>query len=280
MTSLLRSPGMFSRKLVILAAMAALALGLPAAAPAIQLGASAAAQSVAGKRIPTSSATAGMPELGPLFANGSRTHDCTASVVDSSHGDVLLTAAHCVSGSGAGMVFAPGFHNGISPFGRWTVTAVHLAPDWLKSQDPHEDFAFLTVAPQRIDGRLREIEQVTGAFQLGGQPRSGEAITVLGYPAGSDNDAITCRTTVSFTGAFPSFNCSGFVAGTSRGPWLIHTVHGARIVGVIGGMNQGGCVDSTSYSSPLTQAARSVYARASDHATPDVAPTPGSDGCS
>jgi V8-like Glu-specific endopeptidase len=271
---------MASRQFLILAAAVALALGLPAAAPAIQLGASATVHTAASKRIATSSTTKGVSEVGALFANASRAqHDCTASVVDSSHGDVLLTAAHCVSGTGAGMVFAPGYRNGISPYRRWTVTAVHLAPDWLKSQDPHEDFAFLTVAPQTINGRIREIEQVTGAYALGGKPRSGEAITVLGYPVGTDNDAISCRTTVSFTGAFPSFNCSGYVDGTSGGPWLAHTAQGVRIVGVIGGMNQGGCVESTSYSSPLTQAARKVYTRASDHAAPDVAPTPGSDGC-
>jgi V8-like Glu-specific endopeptidase len=220
-----------------------------------------------------------VPEVGVVFANAPSTqHDCTASVVDSPDGDMLLTAAHCVSGSGAGMVFAPGYHNGISPYGRWTVTAVYLAPGWLKSQDPQDDFAFLTVAPRAIDGRLTEIERVTGGYQLGGKPRSGEAITVLGYPTGSD-DAITCRTTVYFTGAFPSFNCSGYVNGTSGGPWLAHSGGRARIVGVIGGKNQGGCAASTSYTPLLTHAAQTVYAQASDHAAPDVAPAPASDGC-
>jgi V8-like Glu-specific endopeptidase len=260
--------------------MAALALGLPAAALAIKLRASAMAHRAPGRRIPTSRTTSGVPEVGPLFTNAATIqHGCTASVVDSPHGDVLLTAAHCVSGSGVGMVFAPGSHNGISPYGRWTVTGAHLAPGWLKSQDPQTDFAFLTVAPRTIDGRLKEIEQVAGAFLLGGDPRSGEAITVLGYPAGSDNDAITCRTTLYFTGAFPSFDCRGYVGGTSGGPWLVRSARGVRIVGVIGGLNQGGCVDSTSYSSLLTRVAGRVYAMASDHATPDIAPAPGGDGC-
>jgi V8-like Glu-specific endopeptidase len=271
---------MLSRKLAVPAAMAALALALPAVALAIKLRASATARAAAGKQIPKSRTSRGVPEVGALFPNAASSHHgCTASVVDSRHGDVLLTAAHCVSGTGVGMMFAPGYHNGVSPFGRWTVTAVHLARGWLRSQDPQADFAFLTVAPQSINGRLKEIEQVTGAYLLGGNPHSGEEITVLAYPGGSDNDAITCRTTVYFTGAFPSFNCSGYVGGTSGGPWLVHTGRGARIVGVIGGRNQGGCVDSTSYSSLLTQAARSVYTRASDHATPDVAPAPASDGC-
>lgn len=271
---------MFSGRLVTIAAVAVLALGLPAVALAIRLEASSTANTARSIRMPTSSTTRGVPEVGALFANASSTqHGCTASVIDSPQGDVLLTAAHCVSGNGAGMVFAPGYHNGISPYGRWTVTALHLAPGWLKSQDPQDDFAFLTVAPRTIDGRRIEIQQVTGAYQLGGNPHSGEAITVLGYPAGSNNDPVTCRTKVYFTGAFPSFNCSGFVDGTSGGPWLVHTTRGARIVGVIGGMNQGGCVVSTSYSSPLTQAVRKVDAQAADHAAPDIPPKSGGDGC-
>ncbi|HWD73732.1 MAG TPA: trypsin-like peptidase domain-containing protein [Solirubrobacteraceae bacterium] len=270
------SPG----KLAIPAVMAALALGLPAVALAIHLRASGRAHTARGRRIPVSHTTSGVSEVGPLFANATTTqHGCTASVVDSPNGDVVLTAAHCVSGSGVGMVFAPGFHNGSSPYGRWTVTASHLALGWLKSQDPQTDFAFLTVAPQPINGRLKEIEQVTGGFLLGGKPRAGEAITVLGYPAGSDNAAISCRTSVYFTDAFPSFDCRGYVGGTSGGPWLVQSARGARIVGVIGGLNQGGCVDSTSYSSLLAQTARKVYAKASHHATPDVAPAPGGDGC-
>jgi V8-like Glu-specific endopeptidase len=270
---------MSSGKGATLVAVALLALGLPAVALAIRLRASSTTNTARSKRVPTSSTTSGVPEVGALFANASSTRSrCTASVVDSPSGDVLLTAAHCVSGSGKGMVFAPGYHDGIAPYGRWTVTAVQLEPGWLKSQDPQDDFAFLTVAPQRIDGRLTEIQRVTSAYQLGGSPHSGQAITVLGYPSGT-NKAITCRTTVYCTRGFPSFNCSGFVGGTSGGPWLVRTTRGTQVVGVIGGLNQGGCVASTSYSSRLTQAARKADARADDQATPEIAPHPGGDGC-
>lgn len=282
---------MFSRKLVAAAAVVAVVLGVPAIALAIQLRASATARtgvkrvptSSAGtgaKPVPTSSASTGVRAIGALFMNSRAQHFCTSSVVDSAHGDVLITAAHCVSGTGANMVFAPGYHDGVSPYGRWRVTGVHLAPGWLKSRDPHDDFAFLTVAPQMIKGRLEGIEQVTGAYQLGGLPRSGAAITVTGYPAGSDDKPISCRTTVFFTGAFPSFDCRGYVDGTSGSPWLVHTASGTSVVGVIGGKNQGGCVDSRSYSPPLTQDARRAYLRAADHDAPDVAPGPAGDGCS
>jgi V8-like Glu-specific endopeptidase len=271
---------MFSRKLVALAAVILLGLGLPAVALAIHPRASKTARA-AGQRVPTSHTTNGVRQVGAVSPNGSTAqHDCTASVVDSPHGDVLLTAAHCVSGSGAGMVFAPGYHDGISPYGRWTVTAAHLAPGWLQSQDPHDDFAFLTVAPRTIHGRLTEIEQVTGDYKVGDEPRSGETVTVLGYPEGSDKGPKTCRTKVYFTRGYPSFDCRGYVAGTSGGPWLVQSAGGTRVVGIIGGMNQGGCVDSSSYSSPLTQAARRAYVKASDHDPPDVAPARAGDGCS
>lgn len=260
--------------------MVLVGLGVPAVALAIHVGASTQAHAAA-QRVPTSHPTNGVRPVGPVFLTASSAqHDCTATVVTSSHGDLLLTAAHCVSGSGAGMVFAPGFHDGISPYGRWTVTAAHISPAWLRSQDPRDDFAFLTVAPQTIHGRVTEIQQVTGADAVGDEPRSGQAITVLGYPEASNQGPRTCQTTVYFTDGFPSFDCRGYVAGTSGGPWLVRTAGGTRVVGIIGGRNQGGCVDSSSYSSPLTQAARRAYVKASNHDPADIAPPPPGDGCS
>jgi V8-like Glu-specific endopeptidase len=270
----------FPRRLVALAAVVLVGLGVPAVAMAIHLRASTKAHPAA-QRIPTSHTTNGVRQVGALFPTASSAnHECTATVVNGSHGDVLLTAAHCVPGSGAGMVFAPGFHDGISPDGRWTVTAAHLAPAWLRSQDPHDDFAFLTVAPQAIHGRVTEIQQVTGAYTVGNEPQSGQAITVLGYPEVSNKGPRTCQTKVYFTDGFPSFDCRGYVAGTSGGPWLVRTSSGTRVVGIIGGRNEGGCVDSSSYSSPLTQAARRAYVKASEHDPADVAPPPPGDGCS
>jgi V8-like Glu-specific endopeptidase len=269
-----------SSRVVAVAAVVVLGLAVPAVALAIGLRVAAASRAGA-TRVPTSVPTTGVPEVGALFPNGATAqHDCTATVVDSPHGDVLLTAAHCVSGTGAGMVFAPGFHGGVSPYGRWRVTAAHLAPGWLRSQDADDDFAFLSLARHRVHGRLESIERVTGAYRLGSTPRSRQAITVIGYPEGSANQALACHTRVFFTHEFPSFNCRGYVGGTSGGPWLVHTASATRVVGVIGGMNEGGCVDSRSYSSPLAQDARDAYARAVDRDAPDVAPAPAGDGCS
>jgi len=226
---------------------------------------------------PTATTFTGVPTVGPLFSSATSTHHfCTASVIHSPRGDVLLTAAHCILGTGAGLVFAPGFHRGVSPYGRWTVTAAYLDPAWRSGQDPQRDFAFLLVAPQRIGGHRRQIEQVTGANRLGHAPHAGQRVTVPAYPAGADNDPITCTAPVYFDGVYPAFNCNPYPGGTSGSPWLSH---GRRVVGLIGGLHQGGCFTWTSYSPPFGRAIRRVYERAIRRATPDVAPAAGSDGC-
>jgi V8-like Glu-specific endopeptidase len=222
----------------------------------------------------------GTSSVGALFPPSSQLHhSCTASVVSSLPGDVLVTAAHCVSRTGIGYVFAPGFHDGISPYLRWKVTRAYLDPAWLCCQDPERDFAFLTVAPQLIGGRYEQIEQVTGANRLGFWAFSGERVRVPAYPAGTDNDPITCTARLYFHGPYPAFDCDPYVTGTSGSPFLIHTARGAKVVGVIGGVHQGGCTSSTSYSSPFGEAAKRAYLRAASGTPGDSAPSPGPDGC-
>ena len=223
----------------------------------------------------------GTPTVGALFDSAtSTTHFCTASVVASPGGNVLITAAHCVGGSAKGWSFAPGFRHGASPYGRWRVTGVYVDPQWIADQNPRRDYAFLTVAPKPIDGRRTEIQTVTGANGLGAGPRRGETVTVPAYPHGEANDPITCTAKVYFDGVFPAFNCNPYVDGTSGSPWLATTPNGIMIVGLIAGLHQGGCYPYTSYSPPLGRHARAVYQRAVTGARPDVAPKAGSDNCS
>jgi V8-like Glu-specific endopeptidase len=250
------------------------ALGLAATTLALGVGAT------GRPSVPVSQTSSGVSRIGALYANATTNqHGCTASVVDSPGGNTLITAAHCVSGSGAGMVFAPGEQGGTAPYGRWRVTAVHLAPSWLARQDPDVDVAFLTVARRMIHGHLTTIQRVTGGYRLGSTARQGERVTVTGYPAGTSNDPITCRPSTYLTHEYPTFDCRGYVGGTSGAPWLHAAKRGLEVVGVIGGLHQGGCVDSTSYSSPLGGAAAVAYFRASVGVASDDAPMPDSDGC-
>jgi hypothetical protein len=256
--------------------MAVLAL-LETAGPAAASSSSSTAAEPPGT--PVAHSFRGMSTVGPLFRPDSSVHTCTASVVDSAKGDVLITAAHCISGTGAGYTFAPGYHDGIEPFGIWSVVDAYGARGWLAKQAPQRDFAFLVVAPRRHNGHLQRIEQVTGANRLGTAPVSGEQVTVPAYATGHDDNPITCTTRVRYDGKFPAFNCNPYVDGTSGSPWLHRTGKSWEVVGIIGGPNQGGCNSWTSYSARFGWAALRVEFEAASGFAGSTFPTPGSDGC-
>jgi len=228
--------------------------------------------------IPTAHNTTTLNSVGALFfpsvfgllpALGGP-HFCSASVVHSTTRDLVLTAAHCVYGTGFTIEFAPGFHDGKSPFGVWAVRRVYVPAAWKASQDPKSDVAILQMATHGG----RHIEDVVGAHPLG-VPSVGAQVTVDGYPAGSGGEAITCTNTLYDTDGYSSFNCHGYVDGVSGGPWYV----GARVVGVTGGLHQGGCTEATSYSAPFGAGTAALLQRAEAGGSSDFAPAAGSDGC-
>jgi V8-like Glu-specific endopeptidase len=202
-------------------------------------------------------------------------HVCTASVVHSPGRNLILAAAHCVAGTGLGIEFAPGYHLGQTPFGVWDVQRAWVDPAWTASQDPRHDYAFLQVAHKTRNGHLVGIEDVVGANVLGSAPAAGSTVTVSGYVVGTGDDPVTCTTTVYYTGVYPSFDCAGFADGTSGGPWL----QNGQVVGLIGGLHQGGCTPSTSYSSPFDASTLATFQRAVSGTHPDFVQPAGSDGC-
>jgi hypothetical protein len=231
---------------------------------------------------PTATSFDGIPTVGPLFRHGlDQDHGCTASVVASPGRDLLLAAAHCVSGTAAGWQFAPGYRDGRTPYGVWTVTRAYVDPRWIAGQDPQYDYAILQVAAQSFGGRRTTVQDVTGGNVLGRAPRPGQTVTDVAYNAGIDDSPIRCTTTVYYTDGFPGFNCHGYVGGSSGSPWL-STVPGTGLTevdGLIGGLHQGGCYEYTSYSPALTWQAYRLVLRATLGLEPDVVPVAGSDGC-
>jgi V8-like Glu-specific endopeptidase len=222
----------------------------------------------------------GDPTVAAVFPNGlAAGHGCSASVVMSVRRDVLIGAAHCFSGTGSGIQVAPGYRDGLAPYGLWTVTKIYVDPGWISQQNPQRDWAFLVVAPQRLGARLVHVQDLVGAnwplFSL----RSGQRVRVPAYPAGTNDRPITCETRAYEQDGYPAFDCDGLVGGTSGSPWLVSTPLGPAVSGVIGGLHQGGCVSWTSYSSALGMPAAIGYWRAVTNAKPDVLPIAGSDRC-
>ena len=164
----------------------------------------------------------GLPQVGALFQGAWRSepHFCTASVVDSSSGDVIATAAHCLSADAKDLVFVPMYHDGQAPYGEWDVTGAYVSQRWLQHQDPQADFAFLTVGSRDIGGTERTLESVVGGDPLviGTQPP--QWTVAVGYPAGMGGQPVICLNQAVARHGYPSFRCGGFVDGTSGGPWL------------------------------------------------------------
>ena len=232
--------------------------------------------------MPTATPFDGTPRVGPLFASDtSSAHGCTASVLASRTHDLILTAAHCVNGTGAGMQFAPGYNQGATPYGVWTVTRAYVDKAWIATQDPSRDYAILHVAKKPSVHRPIAVEDMTGGWRLGTAPEEGEQITDIAYNAGLNDQPIECTAPAHLATGVPSFNCHGYVGGSSGSPWLSGPpdVDGSAIVGVIGGRDQGGCVEYTSYSSPFDPSVTALLQRAEQGADSDVVPQAAAAGC-
>jgi V8-like Glu-specific endopeptidase len=204
---------------------------------------------------------AGTPTTGALFTVSNGTlgdHFCTASVVHSPRGNLLITAAHCVTGRSGTIAFVPGYHDGKTPYGTWYVSRVFVDQAWSASGAIDDDVAFLQV---KTNTAGTEIEDVTGANQLGlGEP-AGQLTQVIGYPDGSSEPVVCENQTKAFgagsTGAAATgatqleFDCGGYPDGTSGSPFLVQVNQATgegTVAGVIGGYQQGGDSPSVSYS--------------------------------
>jgi hypothetical protein len=188
-------------------------------------------------------AFAGTPAVGALFtasAGKLGQHFCTASVVDSPGGDLAITAAHCVTSTSGTIDFVPGYDNGRTPYGVWTVTKVYVDQAWNSSSNPDDDFAFLRISQP---GSSVPVEDETGAEKLAtGTPASHQQVQVMASQL--------------------EFDCGGYTDGTSGGPFLseVNQKTGqGMVIGVIGGYQQGGDYPQISYSSVLGANAAALY---------------------
>jgi Trypsin len=183
---------------------------------------------------------------------------CTAAVVASPRGDLLITAAHCLGIVPAGdIMFAPDFHNGTSPFGLWKVTGQAFLPGWFPGGNVNNDVAFLTVAGN--------VQAVAGAETIGYSSPVPASVRMEGYSLAGGTDVCIARpATIVVKGQRQlSMACPGFDNGSSGGPMLTNVNPDSGmgvVVGVIGGYQQGGSSPDVSYSSPFGPAVTGLAA--------------------
>jgi V8-like Glu-specific endopeptidase len=205
----------------------------------------------------------GTPAVGALFTVSGgqlRRHFCTASVVDSPAGDLVITAAHCVGGMAPGQIaFVPGYRSGAAPYGVWLTSAALSDSAWQASSDPDHDVAFLVV---HRTGSSDRIQDLTGGEQLGIGWPARVWVDVIGYPDATERP-ITCENESKPLGASEmEFDCGGYTDGTSGGPFLGRvdpSTGDGTVIGVIGGYEQGGNIASVSYSPGFGRAVQALY---------------------
>ncbi|MBD0672143.1 trypsin-like serine peptidase, partial [Streptomyces sp. CBMA156] len=195
--------------------------------------------------------------VGALFSGAvaAGDHFCTASVLHSATGNLLLTAAHCLS-STDGVTFAPGYRDGSAPYGTWRVTAIHTTAGWSQKGEVDEDFAILETAPSNG----REVEDVVGGNRLGADEPFDATVRLYGYPGNSETPILCTNTTGQQSAYQRVVQCPAYPAGTSGGPW-INTATG-DVIGAIGGYQQGGDTEDISYSAYFDHTIADLYAQA------------------
>ncbi|MER5548040.1 trypsin-like peptidase domain-containing protein [Streptomyces sp. NPDC001118] len=180
-------------------------------------------------------------------------HFCTASVVHSPQGDLIATAAHCVSDTGTDLVFVPGYRDGKAPYGVWKLGHRYLPDGWAKEQDEDSDLAFATV--DDVDDR--PIEDVVGANRFTtGTATGATAVTVTGYPDSREAPISCTNKPTAHSKTQQRIDCPAFTSGTSGSPWINGD---GQVVGILGGHEEGGDTDDVSYSVALGRAAADLY---------------------
>jgi len=261
-----RSLSQRARVLIVLAT--AVACGTVLVIPAT-IGVAASAHHSGGlapRQLPTISRTArafgGVAAVGALFAVSAGEqgmHFCTASVVHSAHGDLAVTAAHCLTENPGQIVFVPGYANGKEPYGAWPVTAAYTDQAWQSSQDPDDDVAFLRLADTSSGV---PIENITGAERFGAGSPEHALVRVIGYPDDADQPVSCTNWTKIFSPTQLEFDCDGYADGTSGGPFLADASAASgqgTVIGVIGGYEQGGNTPEVSYAAAFGSGVTALY---------------------
>ncbi|MET9835608.1 trypsin-like peptidase domain-containing protein [Streptomyces sp. NPDC006385] len=206
-------------------------------------------------------ATARTARVGALFAADRRAHlrgghFCTASVVHSSHRNLIVTAAHCLDGRADELVFVPGYRDGEAPYGVWKVGRWLLPEGWAKGRAEDSDVAFGVVAERGGEG----VEEAVGGNRFAAGTATGAtAVTVTGY-TNSREVPISCTDKPVLRGRTQQrIACPGFSGGTSGSPWV--TGDGA-VVGVLGGHDGGGATADVSFSVVFGAEAAGLYQEA------------------
>jgi len=175
--------------------------------------------------------------VGKLFyLEGTASFVCSAALIKPG---VIVTAAHCAAKFGTntfykGWKFAPGYSNGLAPYGNWTVAQARVLTSYLNGTDScsesgvtcRDDIAVMVLNPQ--GGRYPGASTGYLGYAYGGLGFTGNTthVTQLGYPVDLDDGVYMERNdaqgTVSFSYSSNTVIGSLMTGGSSGGPWVVN----------------------------------------------------------
>jgi V8-like Glu-specific endopeptidase len=171
-----------------------------------------------------------------FFTLGHEDYACSGTLVGGKHADVVLTAAHCVTGGfrqedvtqwATNWIFVPGFSDGSLPYGEYTARRFFVTPDWTGPDSSAEqyDVAFVQVSTATLYGGSGPAQSPTGLpVEFAGSQDAAAASQayVFGYPSEAPYTGLYpnyCAGPDSASGGSLRTPC-GMTAGDSGGPWL------------------------------------------------------------
>ncbi len=168
------------------------------------------------------------PRFGKVFFTlGGVNYVCSGTATNSSNGDVVTTAGHCVNeGPGAfatNFAFVPAYNNGSAPYGTWTAETLYTTSGWANSGDFNVDAAF---AVMNENGSGQSLTQVVGGYPIAFNLSRGLSYTAYGYPAASPFNGETmwsCSGTVvqdTYGGSQDQGLSCDMTGGSSGGGWI------------------------------------------------------------
>ncbi len=214
--------------------------------------------------------------------------NCTATVITDDAGknskrELAVTAGHCLESAHAGTVFhasdlmfAPEWHNGQFPYGKWGVKSFKVDSRWIKcnsitdwcSENPAYDYAVIILVQHNGHG----VGHYTGSdgWKISMPPRKN--VRVVGIPGNdpsplvSITESTTSTTTCSI--AHRKASTPSFGDGASGGPWFYSFKTSdqlGNLLGVTGGCQEGGASDTPSYAAVWHYSFAKVVANATKH---------------
>jgi V8-like Glu-specific endopeptidase len=172
-----------------------------------------------------------------FFTEGNASYSCSGSAVDSAHGNLVLTAGHCVHGGGSrgsfvtDWIFFPGWTgpSDTPPLGAWTATDLFTTTLWSSAGGWDDDAGFAVVTGDigrdTLEAELTIRSVTAPAISFGAAPVTGDVVTALGYPAakkatGNVLSYCTGSVEVGLDGNGTIAMRCDMTAGSSGGPWF------------------------------------------------------------